>query len=173
MSSRNAAILLAVIVVGGVVVRCHGLSERTFWFDEAFSNRLIHDFSWAEMIERTGRDVHPPLYYVALRLWATILGDGIIVLRTFSVVMAAMTIVGAYLLVFEAFAHGRDVPESGNRSGRDSFAPRVVSRSPRRPYLRVCSALGTCDTDCWAKHWMGLEAGARRLTVHDDSLQKR
>lgn len=129
MSRKAAGVFLTIIVVAGVGLRLHRLAERTFWFDEAFSHALIHDFGWTEMLDRTGRDVHPPFYFIALRIWAAVFGDGIVTLRLFSVLMAALTMVGAYLLVVEAFSRdgGKADPKTPRAAGLTAAALLAVS----------------------------------------------
>jgi mannosyltransferase len=100
--------LLGVLVLG-LLPRLYGLTERSLWFDEAFSWRMIR-FPWGEMLERVGRDNHPPLYFILLKVWAGLFGDSALALRSLSVVFGLATIVGTYLFATEtwgtAFAGG-------------------------------------------------------------------
>ncbi len=103
MISRQKALwILLLIVVIGVGLRTYQLTARSLWFDEAFSWRLIQ-FPLQEMIARDAADVHPPLYYIALRGWATIFGTSLFALRFFSVVMAGASIAAAYLFTATAW----------------------------------------------------------------------
>src|SRR5262249_2751448 len=65
--------------------------------DEAFSWQVTR-FPWGEMIARARRDVHPPLYYVGLKLWAGLFGDSVAALRLLSVAWFAAALAGAFLL---------------------------------------------------------------------------
>ena len=91
MSRPVAASLLSAILLAGLFLRCHRLGERGFWLDENYSaeisaghgfghfdlptNRLISsppdlqslsaDEPWWHILTEQGRDVHPPLYFVA------------------------------------------------------------------------------------------------------------
>lgn len=146
MYTKWSGILLGLIVGAAIAVRCYGIADRTFWFDEAFSHRLISDFSWPEMIERTGRDVHPPFFYVALRLWACLFGDGIVTLRLFSVFMAALTIIGVYQLVFDASrcgSHGLD-PQRSRAAGLAATA--FVASTPLHIYWSQEARMYTLGT---------------------------
>jgi uncharacterized membrane protein len=102
LSRSKASLLLALIVTGGIVLRCGELSRRSIWFDEAFSWRLTQ-FSVTELVERTASDVHPPFYYILLKAWTAVFGTSVIALRSLSVVFGALTIVGTYLFTAEAF----------------------------------------------------------------------
>lgn len=42
--------------------------SRSIWFDETFTMALIQH-PWSEIVTLTGQDVHPPLYYLMLKLW--------------------------------------------------------------------------------------------------------
>lgn len=107
----GAAIALAVIVLIAVGLRCYWLTLRSVWFDEAFSWRLI-EFPWSEILDRVGQDNHPPLYFVLLKIWASLFGTSPLALRGLSVLMGAATVVGIYLLTAEAVRS-----EFGVRSG--------------------------------------------------------
>ena len=130
MNAWPTRLALGAILVGAVAIRCYGLTTRSIWFDESFSFTLIHDFDWGEMIDRTGRDVHPPLFYVLLRIWVAIFGDAIAALRLFPVTMAALSIVGAYFLTKEAL---RGDPRFGDQSlvrGAALLAATFLAASP-------------------------------------------
>src|SRR5207248_2146180 len=53
-------------------------------------------FPVAEMLERTARDNHPPLYFLLLKTWAALFGDSALALRALSIVLGCLTIVGMY-----------------------------------------------------------------------------
>jgi uncharacterized membrane protein len=114
LASRRFVVgVLAAIVLSGLALRGYRLSARSFWFDEAFSWRLIQ-FPFLEMLERTGRDNHPPLYFILLRGWAAVFGTSAVALRSLSVVLGGLTIIGMYLFGTEAFPDD----DQGNRRGR-------------------------------------------------------
>lgn len=85
-------------------MRSYHLTDRSLWFDEAFSWRLVQ-FPVTEMIQRDAADVHPPLYYILLKGWSTVFGSSLLALRSFSVTMAGVTILAAYQ--FTSYAVGR------------------------------------------------------------------
>ncbi|NTV78917.1 MAG: hypothetical protein HGA25_07260, partial [Clostridiales bacterium] len=66
------------------------------WYDEAYTLALIrHPFS--ELIEITSRDVHPPLYYLCLRLFYLLCGQSILSLKFFSLIfMAGVMLLGLF-----------------------------------------------------------------------------
>jgi mannosyltransferase len=101
-SIRCCTIVLTVIAFGGLAVRFYHLSDRSLWFDEAFSWRLIQ-FPLLQMIQRVGRDNHPPLYFILLKAWAAVFGDSPLALRSLSVLLSCATVCGVYLFAAAAF----------------------------------------------------------------------
>ncbi len=93
---------LMVFFLVGLFFRVYQLADRSLWFDEAFSWRLIQ-FPFTEMLHRIGRDNHPPLYFVLLKGWATVFGESTFALRSLSVLFGSLTIFGTYFFVTEAF----------------------------------------------------------------------
>ena len=85
----------------------YGLYGRSMWFDEGFSWRTIQ-FPFLEMIERTGRDNHPPLYYILLKLWTAAFGESLVALRSMNLAVSAVAMAGIYLWAVEAFARDGD-----------------------------------------------------------------
>jgi|SRR5579872_1642032 len=100
MFKNNKALWL--ILIAAALVRLYNLSAISLWHDEAFSALLIR-YPWGEMIHRIGLDVHPPLYYIVLRLWYYIFGWSILSLRGFSVLFGILTVLATYLFMQAAF----------------------------------------------------------------------
>ena len=107
-SPRFFRVGLAGVLLLGLLPRLYGLSDRSLWFDEAFCWRLIQ-FPFFEMLERVGRDNHPPLYFILLKLWAAVFGDSACALRLLSVLFGVATIWGTYLFAAETFGGGLDL----------------------------------------------------------------
>lgn len=97
---------LCAILSLALYLRAYHLSDRTIWFDEAFSYCMVERFSWWEMIDRTGRDVHPPFYYIVLRCWTACVGTSPVGLRSLSVAMGGATIIGFYFFCRDVFSAG-------------------------------------------------------------------
>jgi uncharacterized membrane protein len=94
-------ILLAILLVA-TAMRLYNLTAISLWHDEAFSALLIN-YPWHEMMYRIGLDVHPPAYYIALRLWADVLGHSMWSLRGFSAFFGIGAVWATYLFAKEAF----------------------------------------------------------------------
>jgi mannosyltransferase len=99
------------VLVAAMALRCQGLAARSLWFDEAFTWRLV-SFSWTEMCQRISEDNSPPLYYLLLKAWMGLFGDTPLALRSLSVLLGGVTMVGAWLFAREAFgrsARGKEI----------------------------------------------------------------
>jgi mannosyltransferase len=97
-SFLNINFSLLGIAIGGLLLRLWHLTDISLWHDEAFSALLIK-YSWSEMMTRIGLDVHPPMYYIFLRLWSYVFGHSLFSLRGMSVMFGVATIMVSYYLV--------------------------------------------------------------------------
>ena len=84
--------MVAVAVVGGLVLRF--LPASPMWLDEAISASLAEEArrGWSPLVEALRHDGHPPLYYVLLAIWTTVLGDGDVAVRSFSGVLGVVSL---------------------------------------------------------------------------------
>lgn len=96
----------ASILLFGLILRLYHNTDISLWHDEAFSALLIK-YPWGEMFYRIGLDVHPPAYYVALRFWSTLFGDGLLALRGFSVFFGLATAYTAFRFVKDVIQNER------------------------------------------------------------------
>lgn len=90
------------IAIAGTLLRVWHLTSISLWHDEAFSALLIK-YSWSEMMMRIGLDVHPPMYYIFLRVWSYVFGHSLFSLRGMSVLFGVGTIVAIYFFVNYVF----------------------------------------------------------------------
>jgi mannosyltransferase len=97
-------LLTAVTVFSTVTL--FNITNAAIWFDEAFSSYLIQ-FSFKDIFFYTATDVHPPLYYWALKAWTLLFGTGEFGLRSMSMLFAIATIVMTFILTRRLF--GRKV----------------------------------------------------------------
>lgn len=92
------------LTLAGLLLRLWHLTSISLWHDEAFSALLIK-YSWTEMMHRIGLDVHPPMYYIFLRIWADIFGHSLFSLRAMSVLFGVGAIIITYYFVNYVFAN--------------------------------------------------------------------
>ncbi len=86
------------IALAGLLLRLWHLTSISLWHDEAFSALLIK-YSWGEMMYRIGLDVHPPMYYIFLRIWSYVFGHSLFSLRGMSVLFGVAAIIATYYFV--------------------------------------------------------------------------
>lgn len=90
--ARHFWAIAASILVLGLVFRLPGLSDRSLWIDELYS-QWFSTRSFAEL----WRDVplyepHPPVYYSLLKLWSSVFGSSELGLRSLSLIASLATI---------------------------------------------------------------------------------
>jgi 4-amino-4-deoxy-L-arabinose transferase-like glycosyltransferase len=142
-SSRVSRGLLFLVLLLGFVLRFYKIDAQSLWYDEGNSARIA-ERSIQLIVEGSAGDIHPPLYYILLKIWRAIFGDGETALRAFSTLCGVLTVLFAYLI------------------GRDLFNTRVgliasflVAVSPFAVYysqeVRMYALLALCaSVSTWA-----------------------
>ncbi|GEM_PF-2016807 len=119
MASRTWRWLALAGVVGvAAAVRCYRLDAPILSHDEAFSWRLTQ-YPVGELCMRTGRDVHPPLYYVVLQAWDGVFGDSEWALRGLSVLFGIAAVLLAYAVCLEALRKHAESSDEDSKKGSD------------------------------------------------------
>lgn len=72
------------------------INRFSIWHDESYSATLI-ETNFTDIINRTGLDVHPPFYYLLLKLWSLVVGDSILALRLLSTICMTGAILVTWL----------------------------------------------------------------------------
>lgn len=95
---------LALGLGGGVfaLLSLCNMARFSVWFDEAFGLYLIRS-DYLEVARLTSLDVHPPMYYWALKLWTSIFGTSEIAVRSMSLFFILIAMVFLYMLVRKLF----------------------------------------------------------------------
>ena len=93
--SRVLRAAVAAVLAAGVAVRLH--SESVLWLDEALSVSIAR-LPLGELPAALRQDGSPPLYYLLLHAWMSVVGTGTTAVRALSTVLA----VGAIPLAFLA-----------------------------------------------------------------------
>lgn len=86
------------VIVLAAGVRLYGITDPYVWYDEAFSV-WMSSLSPADIWFHTGRDVHPPLYYLLLHGWMDLFGKSALAIRSMSVVAGTLTVALCMLIV--------------------------------------------------------------------------
>ena len=83
MTTRRLLPVAVFVLLLATLLRFHLLEAQSFWNDEGNSARLS-ERPVAAIIEGTASDIHPPLYYLALRGWRELVGETEFGLRSLS-----------------------------------------------------------------------------------------
>lgn len=89
---------IAIIVFLFIATRMYWVFSKEFWYDEAFTGIIIRQ-SWSKMFSFINQDVHPPLYYIILKLWTHATGVNDYGMRSFSVFCNALNILAIYIFL--------------------------------------------------------------------------
>jgi len=93
---KRAAIVFALLGVA-VALRLYGIAVEPLWHDEAISVSRS-ERSIAEVMKRNVQDVRPPLYYIGLRIWRSVLDDSAAHLRSYSTAWSLVGLLALFLL---------------------------------------------------------------------------
>jgi 4-amino-4-deoxy-L-arabinose transferase-like glycosyltransferase len=88
---RREGLAAGAIVVAALGLRLFELTGQSLWYDEGVSAYMTPR-SFAEIAAATSVDIHPPLYYWLLAVWAVPFGQGEAALRAFSVVLGTLMV---------------------------------------------------------------------------------
>lgn len=93
---RETALFL-LILAAGAVLYTYRLSWSDIWIDESCSKALARH-SLADLIRLIAHDSHPPLYFIGLKGFMSVVGYSDLTLRLFSVVGALGTLILGYVM---------------------------------------------------------------------------
>ena len=89
---KRFSILIGALVLIYIAVRLWGLTDSCLWFDEIFGVHAAEQ-AWSGMFWFVAQDlIHPPLFYVLLKIWIAIGGEGLLWLRLFPVFFSTLAI---------------------------------------------------------------------------------
>lgn len=86
------------IVAGFTVLYLSLIFNTNIWTDEAFTIQLLKG-NFSEIIAGTAEDVHPPFYYLYLKVFTMLFGDSLQVMKIASILpMTATLVLGATII---------------------------------------------------------------------------
>lgn len=122
-SLKNPIFLLILILILGFIFRILEIDKTSFWFDEAFTGDTIK-LPWKDMFSVIAIDkVHPPLYYIFVRLWSYIYGFTQNGIRGFSIFTGMLSILASFFI-------GKNIFDKEKYSITGLVLALVVSISP-------------------------------------------
>ncbi|HMS40206.1 MAG TPA: hypothetical protein PKE69_08275 [Pyrinomonadaceae bacterium] len=98
LSEKSWKIILVAIGLIYVLLRFWDLTDSCLWFDEIFSvHAATH--SWNDLFGFVAQDlIHPPFFYVLLKLWIAVGGESLFWLRAFPVFFSCLALIPFYRL---------------------------------------------------------------------------
>ncbi|MCS7080133.1 MAG: glycosyltransferase family 39 protein [Chloracidobacterium sp.] len=88
-----------------VGLRLWGIETQNLWLDELYSIDVARK-SLTEIVRCAAADVHPPLFYVVLKAWMRLFGDGAAAVRSLSVAASIAALVSAFRLIAPRYGGG-------------------------------------------------------------------
>ncbi len=90
--------IVAAICLAYILLRFWHLTDSCLWFDEIFSiHAAEHD--WKNLFWFVAQDlIHPPLFYILLKIWIFLGGESLFWLRLFPVLFSTIALIPFYLL---------------------------------------------------------------------------
>ncbi|MFZ1397748.1 MAG: glycosyltransferase family 39 protein, partial [Candidatus Promineifilaceae bacterium] len=101
-SRRRWLILLLLILLPAFWLRLFLLDGQSLWWDEGISLHLA-TASFAEIVANRAANIHPPLYFFLLKIWAALTGTTPFAARYFSVLASFLQVALVYALLREWF----------------------------------------------------------------------
>lgn len=83
-------------------IRLTGLAVRDFWYDEAFTGVAVKE-NFPSMLKMIINDVHPPLYYAGLKIFASFFNYSVFGIRLYSAIFGILAVWAVYLFTRELF----------------------------------------------------------------------
>jgi len=88
---RHVAVFL-LLITAYVGLRLWRLTDACLWFDEIFSVHAA-EHAWSKIWNFVALDlIHPPLFYVLLKIWIAVGGESLLWLRLFSVIFSTLAL---------------------------------------------------------------------------------
>lgn len=85
-----------------VFLRIHNIESKNLWYDEVYSWKISQG-SISEIVSEASGDIHPPFYYVILKLWTGIFSDSVFSMRMLSAVLGILSLFFIYRISFLLF----------------------------------------------------------------------
>jgi mannosyltransferase len=161
---RTSWVLLAVVLAIAAETRFLGLTDRSLWFDEAFSVSLTKA-PVSEIIRFVRlHDTHPPLYYYLLKGWVGVFGSGEFAVRSLSALFGFLTVPLLYAFAMRLVDRHVALVAAALLAG-SAFAAHASQEARMYPLLgllALCSwySLLLALRDMRARYWMLYVASA-------------
>ena len=89
--TRRWVVVVWIAILASFVLVLYMGKGQDIWFDESYSIVLAKQ-PLPELLQLTGVDAHPPLFYLLLKAWGSVFGWSELALRSLSALVAAATV---------------------------------------------------------------------------------
>lgn len=90
---RVGQVISLLLCLAFVASRCWGIRESCLWFDEIFSVHAA-EHAWLDLLKFVSLDlIHPPLFYLILKLWIAVGGESLMWLRMLPAIIAGLSVI--------------------------------------------------------------------------------
>lgn len=107
MRLRSLAALVAVLLFAALL-RIYDIDAQSIWADEGFTYLITQETDILPMLRS---DVHPPLYFLSMKFWASVAGVSELALRLPSALASILTIALVYTLARNLVAWRGEQPD--------------------------------------------------------------
>lgn len=98
---KTKLIFLFIVFLAGAL-RLYNIEQKNLWFDEIYSWH-ISEGNTEQIVAETSGDIHPPFYYIILKLWTGLFGDSVFSMRLLSVLFGLLSMIFIYLISEKIF----------------------------------------------------------------------
>lgn len=121
--------IVVLILLLGAFARGFYIAQHSFWIDEGFSFYFALS---SDLAATLASDVHPPLYFAALRLWSELTGHSELALRWFSFLPSVCSLALVYQVAKEL---ARARPAAWGRRALPILAMLMLALADAESYL--------------------------------------
>jgi uncharacterized membrane protein len=101
LDNRISKIAIIALIALYAAARLWHVTDSCLWFDEIFSVHAAEN-DWGSIFDFVAKDlIHPPLFYVVLKIWIAIGGESLLWLRLLPVTFSVLSLVPFLLLCRE------------------------------------------------------------------------
>ena len=155
---RPAAQALALIILLlSTGLRFYRIGYQSYWHDEGNSLHLAGE-SLPVIIQAAAADIHPPAYYLALKIWRAGLGDSELALRSLSALAGVILVA----LVYRLGRYFFNRPSALLASALAAINPFLIYYAQEARMYALAATLGAASFGLFAL-WLRRPALSRRI----------
>ena len=161
-SSYHPRLILTLVILLFALARLWRLTAACLWFDEIFSVHAANH-SWGTMMHFVAADlVHPPLFYIVLKVWITIGGESLLWLRLLPAILSILALVPVFLLAQELKLPAAETTLALMLLAVNGY---LIKYAQEVRMYGLLFLLGTCSLWLFASWWRSQKQSTRRFVA--------